>query len=838
LLIAAGLTVVVLDFVAYTLAVFAGFALVVMLTLIIGHYLSPEPRWAFTYEQRSRTKEYVWLSLVFFSHACFMLFGIQFLDMSAMTAFLAPLLVWPLVYLTFPGGPKRAWAVAVAWLVLIADLALSTTLVYGWRQSTAFWISVMSLWIFSLFIVLPELRSELRGFTICEPLFSAFDRALSKATKTVIGKTNALDVLALAVVAFPIVAVLITAPNLGVNWPVISSFLIWIALLSSGVPAVAHALQRPLVRTSSAMWRRRPEKWNRAAYFSVGFTVLLLAGVVPAAGVFNEMFHIQMDNLTRYGQAYLVDAYKERYRTLQADVARIDPAQYAKAGAEPIKVEPDDIGVYAWRTRLFPSDQPSTIGLWYAPPLRNTSQLYGTASFGQPVECGNDGIGNWALTAWVASRVPGLNTTTAQLRQFSLLPGQDPAGRNCRELADEEPIAMQPISVWPSRALVWLGVAMLIIVGAAGLWFMIRLAAKRFLACAIDHPRENWNAGKDQSMARLAADIQPGLHLLIGLPGSQLDAFKQALQVNSISIESCIENLVYEADRGSDNWFKSTVLILTDMHLALGSDKQLTRLLAFLEERNAKKLTTVVLSDVDPLDAITHPDHYAHFSDRKSNSDTEEVARWIRLFNKSFIQYLREYHRPRNDDALARETYAFVDLERLDAQIRPLWREGKLTDGEMVERVGRHARGFYESLWRLCSNTERVILYRLAQGYLINPANAHDLVHLLEIGILRRDPAIRLPNESIKRFILSAESPERIEVWASDAKTSTWSIVRIPLVGLILVLTMVISFMGKETTDYVLGLLGVIAALLPLVSRAFGSMGEAKPNSGSVPSSS
>jgi hypothetical protein len=252
-------------------------------------------------------------------------------------------------------------------------------------------------------------------------------------------------------------------------------------------------------------------------------------------------------------------------------------------------------------------------------------------------------------------------------------------------------------------------------------------------------------------------------------------------------------------------------------------------LLTFLEERNAKKLTTVILSDVDPIDAITHPDQYADFSDRKPTPDAEQVARWIWLLNKSFAQYLREHHSSIPNDPLARETHAFAELKKLEDQIRPL----KLTEGEMVERVRRHAHGFYESLWRLCSKKERVILYRLAQGYLINPANAHDLVDLLDIGILRRDPAIRLPNESIKRFILSAETPERIEGWARGGKASAWSIVRIPLIGLILMLTVVITLMGKETTDYVLGLLGAIAALLPLVFNVVGSMGAKQSSSAS-----
>lgn len=155
----------------------------------------------------------------------------------------------------------------------------------------------------------------------------------------------------------------------------------------------------------------------------------------------------------------------------------------------------------------------------------------------------------------------------------------------------------------------------------------------------------------------------------------------------------------------------------------------------------------------------------------------------------------------------------------------------------MIERVRLHAKGFYESLWRRCTNKERVILYRLAQGYLINPANAHDLIRLLDIGILRRDPAIRLPNESIKRFILSAETPERIEQWAGGFKASAWSIVRIPLLGLILLLTVIVGSMGKETTDYVLGLLGTIAALLPLVFGVVRSMASAAKPSGSAASS-
>jgi len=261
------------------------------------------------------------------------------------------------------------------------------------------------------------------------------------------------------------------------------------------------------------------------------------------------------------------------------------------------------------------------------------------------------------------------------------------------------------------------------------------------------------------------------------------------------------------------------------MHLSLGSDEHLDLLLNLLESRAQDNLPTIILSDVYPLEAITHPDQYPEFHKQQNGPDPTKTNRWIRLLKMLVPRYWPTPITSELDDILARETAAFSDLYKLTDEIKasPLWNNGNLAEAEVVELVRQYGRSFYTSLWRLCTKKERVLLYRLAQGYLVNPAMAGDLTHLLERGLLRRDPIIRLPNGSFKQFIMAVESPECFEEWMGDVRASAWSVVRIPLIALIFVLSATVAYMGKETSNYVIALLGSATAIPPLLFRLFGS---------------
>jgi hypothetical protein len=148
-----------------------------------------------------------------------------------------------------------------------------------------------------------------------------------------------------------------------------------------------------------------------------------------------------------------------------------------------------------------------------------------------------------------------------------------------------------------------------------------------------------------------------------------------------------------------------------------------------------------------------------------------------------------------------------------------------LTSAELIEEVTQRASDFHRALWQCCNQEEQYVLYRMAQGNMVNCLHTKLLEHLLRLGLLRKEPDFRIASYSLRNFILSEETPEEARAWEKQTDDSIWTYLRIPLLMLLLTLTVFLAYVGPNVIESLLGLIPAIVLALPLALRLFSRSG-------------
>lgn len=144
-----------------------------------------------------------------------------------------------------------------------------------------------------------------------------------------------------------------------------------------------------------------------------------------------------------------------------------------------------------------------------------------------------------------------------------------------------------------------------------------------------------------------------------------------------------------------------------------------------------------------------------------------------------------------------------------------------LSAKELIDEVAYRAEEFHRQLWQCCSKEEQYVLYRMAQGNMVNTLNTRLLERLLRLGLIRQDPDFRIASFSLRNFILSEESPENAIAFEKQTEESVWTYLRFPLLLLLLTLTVFLAFVGPDVVESLLGLIPAIVLGLPLALRMF-----------------
>ena len=138
---------------------------------------------------------------------------------------------------------------------------------------------------------------------------------------------------------------------------------------------------------------------------------------------------------------------------------------------------------------------------------------------------------------------------------------------------------------------------------------------------------------------------------------------------------------------------------------------------------------------------------------------------------------------------------------------------------QVIEFMLEHAGALYRRKWEECTRQEKLILWKLANGASINPANAVIIERLVRRGYLFRDKGWHIVNESFRQFILTAEHEAVIGHWLDNANSGAWSVLRIPVFALLLVLLVIFVYSSGSSLNTLLSVATAALGLIPLLLK-------------------
>jgi hypothetical protein len=189
-----------------------------------------------------------------------------------------------------------------------------------------------------------------------------------------------------------------------------------------------------------------------------------------------------------------------------------------------------------------------------------------------------------------------------------------------------------------------------------------------------------------------------------------------------------------------------------------------------------------------------------------------------------------------------RETRYNTFLQKLDAEIdiekaerRAAGRLDAVTDRDRLrDEIGERAETYYAGLWDNCRQDEKLLLDQIANNGLANGRNRRDLRRLLALGLVRRDPALHLFNDTFRLYVLAAARREDIanRVLAKRGP-STWDALRVPFFVVIIAFALLLFATQKDLLTTTSALATALTTGLPVIAKLIGTFTErraASPN--------
>ncbi|HSF43363.1 MAG TPA: cache domain-containing protein [Thermoanaerobaculia bacterium] len=164
--------------------------------------------------------------------------------------------------------------------------------------------------------------------------------------------------------------------------------------------------------------------------------------------------------------------------------------------------------------------------------------------------------------------------------------------------------------------------------------------------------------------------------------------------------------------------------------------------------------------------------------------------------------------------AIGRELLPALDLREMD--------RGQILD-EIRERAGL----YYRALWASLSDGEKLLLVHLAEEGLVNPKNRRPLQRLLARGIARRDPALRVMNETFRSFVI-AHKHEVLAIERQEAADSPWAHLKRPLATVLMGVAVFFFATQREVFNTTLVFVTALAGALPQLLQLVGVFGSSK----------
>lgn len=227
-------------------------------------------------------------------------------------------------------------------------------------------------------------------------------------------------------------------------------------------------------------------------------------------------------------------------------------------------------------------------------------------------------------------------------------------------------------------------------------------------------------------------------------------------------------------------------VLLTNLDIALVDAARRKDILDALERLvENPRVQLFILCRRSPIDQLYHPERYPE-SGKEHVCALDESLRWDNVLQKFECREIENIDAPRTHPALAT-----VDHHRT---------------------------------WKLCTRSERLLLYDVARGRLANPRNTAVIEALMARGLLKRDPWPKIADESFENFVRTAESAEELAQWQRDASRGSgrWRSTVITVLLLALLLAVLwFSWSAGDKFKIVTAIVAGAVAFLGQVGQVF-----------------
>jgi hypothetical protein len=246
-----------------------------------------------------------------------------------------------------------------------------------------------------------------------------------------------------------------------------------------------------------------------------------------------------------------------------------------------------------------------------------------------------------------------------------------------------------------------------------------------------------------------------------------------------------------------------SVVVVDWLETRLGDAAWSARLLTDLESLVFDAADLVIVCGTDPVFFLA--DQVAALDDASpaAASVLDRFARWTRVLGAcaSVVRAI-PWRDPRA-----------TPLRKLLAEHQP---------GEDV-----HTRdAWYWQLWAASTTREKLTMSQLAVEGFFNP-KAHDVVrHLLDRGLLFRNPELAFFDPDFRDFVLRAETPTDVRAWEKAGVASGWSRLQRPLAIAIVAVLGVLVLVQPDVYTIALGVLTGFTTLFPKILDVLGQFGQ------------
>jgi hypothetical protein len=528
------------------------------------------------------------------------------------------------------------------------------------------------------------------------------------------------------------------------------------------------------------------ERWAfsyRTLYVLAFAGLLALFSIFPAAGFFRVARTFELKMLVKYGQVSLARALEQRNHRVTLQYSTIEVGNGGEEEKAAFLMKRLDAGwdvydSFFFGTRrvesgmdrsAFFDEEPGAVESLFAQirPLYNNVSV---DSQGFSASASPDRLWRWTLD------------------RERLLLQKDKEGREGESwiaLVSAIPIGGPGFSGWIFLILMTAGLLLLI-------YYVVRFLARNFFILDQATPQM---IGFDTPPCTKSDNV-----VLLRPPGSDSDWDPneyRLIDLRRLSILQDQEDLLVD-----NSPTEGQIVVLEHFDHCMDDPKANCKKLRMIETLLIENQRTLVVSTVDPFRFPLVLDGTA--------TDHSLAARWSTAFS-TFVTVFQPDEASaefvESNPALLRTlktSQPWRYLERLCATIR--WPHQQVSSDdyaasgeEQLNQVVDQARSYHQSLWATCSTDERGTLIHLAIDGMINAKNT-DLRQLIKRGLVVRDPTLQLMDESFRRFVISASVNEDIDAYRKGG-FSTWEVVKIPLLLLLLSVTLFLFLTQKDIAD-------------------------------------